>query len=853
MPRSAILVLSFLVVLAIPAWAQERAETILSVELDGHVLNDGMLAFQENGELLLPLAELARSLDFFVEADSNAATISGWVLREDRTFVLDGPAGVITTATTSIPIPATADLADLAVAGEAYIPSETFSEIWPVEFIFQPRRLRLIVRALEPLPLQWRLEREYARNVTFGIAAARTRPNLPDATVPYGALSGGIAHVEADLAIEEGAVGRITVNAQHDLLWTAANWSYANRIEDNGQETQGFFHAAFERRAEVRPMPLGIARIRAGDISTPANSEMVGAKYGRGIEVVSQGETNDVFDEIDVQGSAPPNWEAELYINQALIDFQHVSIDGRYRFGDVPLQYGTNFVEVHLFGPHGEEQFDRRVIEVPPQSARPGEFAWTLRGGETVPLISFSDDEGDEEATQWFQAQAAYGMDELLTLQSGIEAARHDDETYFLGSIGAGFTALNTFFRPRMLASHEGTLGAGISLARNFEHGQFLAEATYFNGIESPELSFGEKALRYRVNADLTVTPAPSQFRTVLTANISFEEEMDGGQRSEVLARQITIFRATNISNQIRWTEANDESTVTGHTIISRRRQNFDGRLALDYTIDDDPLLRAAGTLSLQSTDRDWRWSASAAHDFRAAQSTLSGTVARHFERFELGLTAEVASDGEARAGLHFSSTFGLTDRDGFTMSAGDATGAGVAQVTVFLDTNGDGIRNVGEATLPGVGVRVNGGIIRERTNANGRVILHDLVTRGRSAITIDLRTVEDPMLLPGNEGVSLIARPGTLARLELPVVETGLIDGTLVGESGGPSAAATVLLLGSDGEELDRTETAYDGYFAFEPLRLGRYRLQAIGASAAPEITLTSEEPFVFGIVIRN
>ena len=855
MSRSlAILIVLILLPLS-STYAQERAYTILSIELDGYVLHDGMLAFQQDGQLLLPMVELAEALDFYIDPDAGISQISGWVLDEDRAFVLDAEAGTITAVGATFPIPDTADLTDLAVSGEVYLPSETFTGIWPVEFVFQPRRLRLIIRSLEPLPLQLRLEREYDRRLAASLAASRAVQNLPNVTVPYHFASGGIAHVEAYFGFEDHLTANVSINAQHDFLWSAASWTYNNQVRSGDDQDTRVFHGVLERRADVAPLPFGIELLRAGDISTPADSNTIRSAYGRGVEIVSRGDTGDIFDRMDIEGTAATGWEAELYINQAFIDYRQVDQNGRYRFPDAPLQYGTNFIEVRFFGPHGEQITDRSVIEVPPQSARPGEFAWAVRGGETAPLFDLRGTADTEDPhSQWFQADFSYGVNELATLNSRFELVRTDETTYWLGSVGPGITAFDTYFRPHLLASHQGRLGAGLSLARNFENSQFLFDATFFNGLETPELGIGDEALRYRIEADVRANPLATRFRTILTANVLLEEEMDGDQLAAFVARQVSSFQAFNISNQFQWSEGGDGSSLTGRTVLGRRRNTSDFRVAVNYDFDKgNPISRVDASASWRSSNERWRATVGTAHAFSESESSLSATLSRHFQNFDLGLSADFSSSGDRQFGIRLSSTIGYTEREGLSMSSGNSTGVGIAQVAVFLDTNNDGLRDAGERVLPGVGVRVNGGIVRERTDANGRVILHDLSIRSRSAVTIDLRTLEDPMLLAGSEGVSLIARPGTIAHLELPVIETGLLDGILFRIDGVPVSGATIQLLGSNSVEIARTETAYDGYFVFETLPMGTYQVKALGTQSSIEVTVTSEEPFIFGLELQT
>ena len=61
---------------------------VLEIRLDGHVLSDSFTAYQDGGQVLLPLGELSRLLTLAITVQPTQGTASGFVIREDRTFEL---------------------------------------------------------------------------------------------------------------------------------------------------------------------------------------------------------------------------------------------------------------------------------------------------------------------------------------------------------------------------------------------------------------------------------------------------------------------------------------------------------------------------------------------------------------------------------------------------------------------------------------------------------------------------------------------------------------------------------------------------------------------------------------------
>ena len=62
------------------------------------------------------------------------------------------------------------------------------------------------------------------------------------------------------------------------------------------------------------------------------------------------------FDRTVIEGNSLPGYEAELYRNNVLLDFQVVGDDGRFSFTDVPLQIGRNEIVVVQYGPQGQRR-----------------------------------------------------------------------------------------------------------------------------------------------------------------------------------------------------------------------------------------------------------------------------------------------------------------------------------------------------------------------------------------------------------------------------------------------------------------------------------------------------------------
>ena len=99
--------------------------------------------------------------------------------------------------------------------------------------------------------------------------------------------------------------------------------------------------------------------------------------------------------------------------------------------------------------------------------------------------------------------------------------------------------------------------------------------------------------------------------------------------------------------------------------------------------------------------------------------------------------------------------------------------------------------------------------------------------------ISIDESTLPDPFLVPVGKGVVMTPRPGIAAKLEIAVSPTGEIEGVLHGLEDTPRAGVELELVDTRGRVAASTLTEYDGFFLFDRVAYGSYRLRLAATSA--------------------
>jgi hypothetical protein len=99
--------------------------------------------------------------------------------------------------------------------------------------------------------------------------------------------------------------------------------------------------------------------------------------------------------------------------------------------------------------------------------------------------------------------------------------------------------------------------------------------------------------------------------------------------------------------------------------------------------------------------------------------------------------------------------------------------------------------------------------------------------------IGVDESTLPDPFLIPVRKGVVITPRAGIAAKLEIAIAPTGSVEGEIHGFEDTPRSGVQIELIDPAGQVAATTLSEFDGYFMFERVPYGTYRLQ-VSAGAA-------------------
>ena len=157
---------------------------LMDVTVDRISVAGAMTAYQVGPAVYVPMGEMARVLTLLVQVDTATKLAKGFLLKTEQTFTLDAAAGRVILADEEKSF----DPVRVSVqSDDIYVDTALLEEWWPIRIKPDLSTLKLIVKPLQPLPLQLRLQRERAaRNLN---TARPTGRSFASQAIPYAFLS----------------------------------------------------------------------------------------------------------------------------------------------------------------------------------------------------------------------------------------------------------------------------------------------------------------------------------------------------------------------------------------------------------------------------------------------------------------------------------------------------------------------------------------------------------------------------------------------------------------------------------------------------------------------------------------
>jgi hypothetical protein len=792
---------------ALPAGAAAQTDSLLTDQLYQVRITQGpqavVPALGRDTVVLLPLQTLLRLVQVRITAvDSHA--VSARIEPDGIELRVDRAAGrVVRGDSTRFLASGDAAWRD----GELYLAPAPLGWLLGVSVDLDRTELLAALSRTDQLPVVRRRVRELQRRALRDPFGAR--PDIIELDSPRPLADGAV--------LDWGYLG-----AARDPIGTATlQLALGTQTLGGGLEASVRHHtSAFDEDTDVRttwtgawPAGRWLRQARVGDFFSGARRSHVlqGFELSNAPYLRSASFGAELLD-----GRLGAGWELDLLRDGNVVGYTATDSTGAYRLA-VPVQYGLNPVEIEATGPSGE-RLRRTVLLVVPFDRLPaGELEYTISAGRCR--------QGACSAAA--QASVRYGLSSALTIEAGSDYFARDT----LSAVWAPYALVAASPLPVVHATVEivanGPRRGRIEYSPTPDLQVEAGHAVYDTSIAQSPLGGG--ALRAR--SDVTIFWRPRTGALVVQGAAS-RARGRLGDRDEVGASLITPLRGARVTTGLAWERSGSGAVVRGavraHGSVdavlrgpAAWLRNTLVRAGLAVETDDGITLAALSVgrrlsrLVRIDAGIAWREGVGTTLDLGFSSEFTGARVASHsrYTRAE-GVGGTQTAEG--------SMLWNARERRVEFGNGRSLNRSGLVGV-VFVDLNGNGVRDADEPTAPDVRVRV--GSRGTRSDSTGRFEAWDLIPFEPMTVEIHGPSLASPLLVPAVDGVRLMPRPNTVERVELPLAPAGELAGTVrIAADGRAVGAIGVTLRHLSSGTLARVTTFGDGTFFASGLRPGAW-----------------------------
>lgn len=842
---------------------QAAEEAILELTIAGSTVSDMISAYVDGATLYLPLGTLARILDLAVRVDPDGLRAEGWILEEKRTVLVDLTHGLLVTSGKQREL---ASGVGFTRGGELYLRADIIEEFLPLKIDASLRTQTVKLQTLEQFPFQERAVRE-AERARLAARSSQVAQDWPRQPLSWQPFSFPTADVEMRALSDSALGGRLDGDLR--LAGDLAFMSASAFLGANSR--QGLTSALVElgrTDPDARLLgPLRATSFALGDVASFSMPLGLRGAQGRGLSLTKNSlQALSIFDTVDFRGVLPDGYEVELYRNDILLASARNQADDQYTFTQVPLDFGLNTFRLVFYGPQGQRYEEMRHVTVGAGRLRKRQVAYNfsaLQKGVNLLGVQPPDYLAPQDFGRWrVSGELAYGLSSNVTTTFGGAWFEEDAGSSWLLTSGLR-TGLGRF----ALTTDAALAGSGaLALSGGFGAqfgGSSLAirHARYAGDFPEETQLIGREKLRHATEMDFNTAVAlgSSGLTVPLNARIRHAAIAGGGSDLRASLRTTLGLPRVLLSNTVEYSrftmpEVEARAQLFGNLdLATLGRSRTRGRVSLGYNVLPSPAIVSAAAEIDHAVGEHTFIRATLSHVFKGGSTQPGLALVRQFDTFALSADASYNFQQKSHTvGLRAAFSLGrdpVSDRS-FLARPGLSTTGGTA-LRAFHDIDSDGRFTSGDKPLPDVVfIAANQ---TAQTDASGLARLTHLAAGQHVAVKIDPTSLPDIALVPATKGLEVVPRPGRMQAIDFPVVAISEVEGTAHYVEDGvqqPVSGVRLNLLSGSGQIVARTRTEHDGFFLFEQVRPGSYRIalepeqaRVLGLClpSAPEIVVTA------------
>ncbi len=848
-------------------------DLILRLQRKNEVLDPAFIGLQKGLKYYIPLNALLRGIKIPVDIDFETGRAVGFFVSNDLPFIIDFKANTYKFTDET----GTFESGDVIIKdrdlglGEVYIELETLNKILPLALEINFSELSIEIGTRRKLPADLELERirRQQRLIEKRAAEGEIDPNLdiPDTYNGYRLLGPQIIRLTDTLfwSQEESEVtNNFVVSGRGDMLGASAD--YTLNVQNGGQNGNLFNLNDLRFRLTREDfgggtLPYGLKKVQVGDISNRSSRLIENVVTGRGVYV-----TNDPrrrpssFDEVVIEGIASPDWEVELYRGFELLDYGAVDSGGIYRFENVPLNYGQNRFRIVLYGPQGQVEERFEAYDIDRNMLAPGESTFEASVIDNRKRLFDVDDRNKTASDEGLVKNLRINRG-ILPWASGFMTATDTivrDEHYRYLSLGTNLSLGRANGQVELYKQLGGGAAIDTRLGTRFAGVNLNIRNSLYRDFESRDAGVSDdrkKRFESDVRASRSFETSFGGFALGLGGRHTLSE--DGFDTSNITTNQSALIGNKQVTNATTTQLINGEHTATSGVLSNNLpiAYNWDLRTNFDYDVHPETEADRA-RFELRYSDYDkFTGELRYYQGIKDSNDTLVGAGATYdFGTFLGGADVDWQKNAGLSVLLRADTTFGPEGPDREYLLTTDYKGYTTGlQARLFHDVNMDGIFNdPPDIAIKGTKITFNGRSSK-RSDEQGIIDIRGAGPEGRILIKVDRDSLPDPFLAMVTDGYTTTLRQGTKPFIDIPLILTGSIDGTVRLPDGSAASGLIIQLINQSGEVVQDAPTLFDGFYVFEFVKPGTYTVRVSPSHKVfvqpKTVTVSSSDLFAYGV----
>jgi hypothetical protein len=809
------------------------------------IIEQPVAAVKQGYDVMVSLADFISAAGFPIKISLDNTKVDGWYIRQNQTFHLD------MTTRKAVVNNRSFDVSDADVStqtGEIMVRGRTLAQWFDFNLITNPQTQNLEILTAQKWPIQEKMERQ-ERDASRTLAVLPKQPFRDD---PYQLVSTPNADISLRHALTKTAgqkalmTTNYTVQAGGDLLGHVAKTTFSGTDTDKLTSISSVFSKTSEKNDLLGFMKAKYYEFN--DVST-VNVPFAGpAPIERGIRATNKDPYTTYDTTTQIEGTAIPGWDVELYRDQQYLDTATVGGDGHYIFTKVTLFAGENRLRIIQYGPQGEITEESKTLSVSPSTyGAKGLYNISLSQQNTQTYTKFPSTDKDKNTPHLsgtYQSQ----LTNNLALQGGIQARQEGGHNNAYLHNGLVYILQDTILNADAVEASNGSYMGALTARRNFgyHHGSSSLRYTSENFAPDSSSTNTDTPATYNFSGEVTGPVFNDPLRnTTYDVNADLSQNSRGDSSLKTGLNLTTVLSGLFISNALNYsaethggTASGSSSSLQGVFSLRGRALGMTWRTAMNYDVIPAYSLRKSTLNLTRSLTQNLQSELNINHDFDP--NYTSGELSMNWNHDKFIFSPTLSYDSNQAASLLMNLRFGLA-RNPYTgdisikgTSVGDKGGI---SAFVYLDKNGDNKFSKGDEPLEDVAVESVQNQIAASTDKSGYAFLSDLPPNKITDIVVQESSAFDVNWVSGMEGISMRPRPGHVTHIDFPIHRGGEMGGTayVITELNEPRPLRDMplRLYNDDGRMVRETTTAPDGYYLFEKIPPGHYYMIADAAEA--------------------